>query len=53
MAGCASCLHKNVHPSKAIRGGIMMLFPDSHYSKDEIAELNHDWLDWIRQEAET
>lgn len=38
---------------KAIRGGIMMLFPDSHYSKDEIAELNHDWLDWLRQEVET
>jgi hypothetical protein len=36
---------------KAIRDGVMMIFPGAHYSKDDIAELNQNWLDWLREEA--
>lgn len=37
---------------KSIRGSVMMLFPGAHYSDADVEELNREWLDWLRQEAQ-
>lgn len=36
---------------KAIREGVMMVFPMARYSDEDVRELEHDWLDWLREEA--
>lgn len=36
---------------KAIREGLMNVFPTARYSDEDIQELDRDWLDWLRQEA--
>ena len=37
---------------KAIREGFMKVFPTARYSDEDIQELDRDWLDWLKQEAD-